>query len=256
MPIAPGELMVFVDGAPLRQPSPEGVRAGPAGHNRLTQAHRARAHARLSRPPLRPVLPPPRADAPAGRLCRGAARPGGAALHRQEPRGPRHLAGDADEREHRRRHRQARLLGRRQHPRRRADRQHRLPVLAAPPGQPLRRRRRGRPPGDAAAGHAHRLHRAAPQPRRRRAGAGRLATAHPQRHPALSLRRTACRRPDGGRHRRRRPRADDAHRRPARRLEEAPAGAAPAGAARARRLRRRVLPRHARGPAEELRRAA
>ena len=61
---------------------------------------------------------------------------------------------------HRRRHRQAGLLGRRQHPRRRADRQHRLPVLAAPAGQPLRRQRRGRPPGHAAARHAHRLHRA------------------------------------------------------------------------------------------------
>ena len=52
------------------------------------------------------------------------------------------------------------------------------------------------------------------------------AAAHPQRHAALSLRRAACRRPDGGRHRRRRTHAVDAHRRSARRLEEACAGAA------------------------------
>jgi murein tripeptide amidase MpaA len=56
--------------------------------------------------------------------------------------------------------------------------------------------------------HARRLHLPAPEPRRRRAGAGRPAAPHPQRHAALPLRRAACRRPDGGGRRRRRPRAD------------------------------------------------
>jgi hypothetical protein len=53
----------------------------------------------------------------------------------------------------------------------------------------------------------HGLHLPAPEPRRRRAGAGRPAAAHPLGHTSLPLRRTACRRPDGGGHRRRRPHA-------------------------------------------------
>ena len=45
--------------------------------------------------------------------------------------------------------------------------------------QLVSRLRHATPPGHAAAGHARGLHRAAPEPRRRRAGAGRPAAPHP-----------------------------------------------------------------------------
>ena len=146
-----------------------------------------------------------------------AARPGRAAVARQELRGPRHLAAHRDPAADRRARRQAGVLGRRQHPRRRAHRQHRLPVLAAPPAHALRRQRRDRPARDAAARHARRLHLPAAEPGRRRTRAGRRAAPHPLVDAAVSVRRAG--RSTGSRRgrRRRRPRADDAHPRPARR---------------------------------------
>ena len=135
--------------------------------------------------------------------------------------GPRHLGRHRHQLFHRRRHRQAGVLGRRQHPRRRAQRQHGLPVLPAPARRPVRQR----PRHHAAARHARGLPVPAPEPRRRRAGAGRQAAPHPLIDAALPLRRRRGRGPDGRGRGRRRPHADDARARPARRVQEAPAGA-------------------------------
>ena len=207
-------------------------------------------HPRHTPPPLRHLLPLRRPDPAAVRLRRRAPRPRRRHLDGQEPRGPRHLGRDPHQHPDRPGRGQTGVLGRRQHPRRRTHRQHRGPVL--PP--PARHRPRPRRRGDAAARHPHRLPVPAPQPRRCRTGARRPAPPHPLQHPSLSVRRGPCRRPDGGRRRRRRPRALHAHPRPARRLQEMRRRPAPDGAAQPRRIRRRVLPRDARGHAGELRR--
>ena len=212
--------------------------------------HCTHRHARIAHPPLRPLLQARRTDAAAAGLCRGPAGVDRVAAPGPQPRGPRHLAGHHHPQGHGRGRGQAGLRGGRQHPRRRADGQHRLPVLAAPAGHGLRPGCAGHP----AAGHARGLHGAAPEPGRRRAGAGRAAAAHPLLHPALPLGRAAGGRPDGGGRGRRRPHADDARARPARHLQEVPGRAAADGAARTRRVRRAVLPGDARGHAEELRR--
>ena len=112
--------------------------------------------------------------------------------------------------------RQAGVLGRRQHPRRRADRVDRGALLPARARHQLRQRRRDH----AAARHARGLPLPAPQPRRRRARARRPAAPHPLVDAALSVRRGAGRRPDRRGHRRRRPHPVHAHRRSARHLEE------------------------------------
>ena len=80
-----GELRVFVGGASARRRRPEraaavcrGALAGGAGCP-LTCRHAHAPTCRAARSPLRPLLPPRRADPPAARLRRGAARPGAAA---------------------------------------------------------------------------------------------------------------------------------------------------------------------------------
>jgi len=72
--------------------------------------------------------------------ARRTPRPRHRLVDRQELRGPRHLGRGGHEQRHRPRHRQARVLGRRQHPRGRAHCEHRGPVLPAPPGHGARQR--------------------------------------------------------------------------------------------------------------------
>ena len=199
-----GELRVFVDGAPLElapRHRPEGLPGFARGA--LGQAvcsalphltgcnHVFRAHddGRPARSSLRHLLSPRRADAACCTTMpmRGPTWCASSSIGKQ-PRGPRHLAGGDHAARHRRGHRQAGVLGRRQHPRRRAHRQHRLPVLAAPAGHRLRP---ATPGHHAAARHARGLPVPAPEPRRRRARAGRPAAPHPLVDAALSVRRTA-----------------------------------------------------------------
>ena len=59
-------------------------------------------------------------------------------IDRQEPRGPRHLGGDRHQRRDRPRGRQARVLGRRQHPRDRGRRVGREPLFPAHAGDAIR----------------------------------------------------------------------------------------------------------------------
>ena len=173
-----------------------GVGAGPRMTLRLRPVPALRRAERLAaRPGRRPR------GAGHGRGVRPQLRgPPAAARHRHRRLDghPRHQAG---------------ALGRRQHPRRRADGDRRR--LPAPPA-PRRRRRVGRPRRHRGPADAHVLRRAAGQPRRRRVGAGRPAPVPALEHPAVAVGRRppVAGRPRRGR-RRRRPRPAAAHPRPA-----------------------------------------
>ena len=104
------------------------------------------------------------------RARRRPPRPRRRRVVRAQPRGPRPPARDRHRLLDRRARHQAGALGRRQHPRRRADGDGRR-VLPPPP--PRRRPRRRRPGRHRGAAHPHVLRRPARQPRRRRVGARR-----------------------------------------------------------------------------------
>ena len=168
----------------------------------------------------------------------------------QQPRGPRHLGRRRDQPRDRRRRGQARLLGRRQHPRRRADRLHRLPVSPEDARGGLRQAR-GR---HAPARHACPLRLPARQPRRRRMGARGQAEVHPLVHAPVPVRRGPGRRPRRRGRGRRRAHPHDAHSRSQRGLQGASGGPAPHDAARSGGIGRAVLAGDAGGEAAQFRR--
>ena len=213
--ISQGDWMIFLT---------HGISAVLLGHHgRWSCSHRSRAPVQETKARGHPEL---RFDrfyryAELTESCTASPRAAGPLLgrdHRQEPRGPRHLARRPSPTRDRPRRGQARLLGRRQHPRDRGRGVRRVPLL------PARRSRRSTA-SDAdvtrAARHARLLRLPAHQSRRRRMGARRQAEVHPLLHAPLSLRRGAARRAHRRGCRRRRAHPADAHSRSERRLEGA-----------------------------------